>query len=514
MGQENYRKVDIVNIYKEIKRLINYGIDKNLIEPIDEIYTRNKILDILHLNEYQNVEANKEDIDSPQEILNNILDFAYREGIIEKDNIIYRDILDTKIMDCFLPRPSEINAKFRSDYEISPEIATNNYYRWARHSNYIRMDRIKRNASWKFHSKYGLLDITINLSKPEKDPKDIEKEKSIKKYSYPKCLLCKENVGYSGRIDYPARCNHRIIPIQLRGENWFLQYSPYVYYNEHAIIFKDAHVPMKISKETFERLLDFISIFSHYFIGSNADLPIVGGSILNHDHFQGGRYEFAMEKASILKEMHIEGYQDIEEGIIKWRLSVIRIRGKNKKRLVELADLIHKSWQNYEDKNVHIIPYTGSEPHNTITPIGRYKNDKYELDLTLRNNRRSREYPDGIFHPHKEFHHIKKENIGLIEVMGLAVLPARLLSEFNLLRNCFSGNKSIERYIELDKHKPWYYYLKEEYKGKDFLNEEILKYEVGKKFEKILEDTGVFKQEKEGLLAFEKFMKSLNKVQM
>jgi UDPglucose--hexose-1-phosphate uridylyltransferase len=498
-----------VNIFKEIKRLINYGINKGLIYKEDEIYVRNKILEILKLDEYEDAEVEKEDLENPQKILDNILDYAYEKGVLEHNTVTYRDLLDTKIMDCFISRPSEIIRRFYEDYKKSPKLATENYYNMSRASNYIRTERTNKNLRWKTKTNFGELDITINLSKPEKDPKAIAAAKSLKSSSYPKCLLCKENEGYAGRINHPARHNHRVIPVELGNEEWFLQFSPYVYYNEHAIIFKGSHDPMKITKTTFERLLEFIEKFPHYFIGSNADLPIVGGSILSHDHFQGGNYRFPMEKAPILKKISIKGFEDVEVGIVKWPLSVIRIRSEKRNRLAELGEKILDAWRGYSDESVEILSHTNGEPHNTITPIARYKNNKFELDLVLRNNRTSDEHPMGIFHPHSDVHNIKKENIGLIEVMGLAVLPARLKNELELLKGCLMGNQNIDEYEELEKHREWYNYLKNKYKDANLDFDKILKLEVGKVFERILTDAGVFKQNSEGLKAFERFANSV-----
>ncbi len=498
-----------MNIFKEIKRLINYGINKGLIYKEDEIYVRNKILEILKLDEYEDAEVEKEDLENPQKILDNILDYAYEKGVLEHNTVTYRDLLDTKIMDCFISRPSEIIRRFYEDYKKSPKLATENYYNMSKASNYIRTERTNKNLRWKTKTNFGELDITINLSKPEKDPKAIAAAKSLKSSSYPKCLLCKENEGYAGRINHPARHNHRVIPVELGNEEWFLQFSPYVYYNEHAIIFKGSHDPMKITKTTFERLLEFIEKFPHYFIGSNADLPIVGGSILSHDHFQGGNYRFPMEKAPILKKISIKGFEDVEVGIVKWPLSVIRIRSEKRNRLAELGEKILDAWRGYSDESVEILSHTNGEPHNTITPIARYKNNKFELDLVLRNNRTSDEHPMGIFHPHSDVHNIKKENIGLIEVMGLAVLPARLKNELELLKGCLMGNQNIDEYEELEKHREWYNYLKNKYKDANLDFDKILKLEVGKVFERILTDAGVFKQNSEGLKAFERFANSV-----
>ncbi|MGE5633166.1 MAG: UDP-glucose--hexose-1-phosphate uridylyltransferase [Caulobacteraceae bacterium] len=500
-----------MNIYKEIKSLINYCIDKQLISKEDEIYARNRLLEVLGLDGYKDVEAEKQGLKNPQAILDNILDYAYENGVLEQNTVTYRDLLDTKIMDCFVPRPSEVIRKFYSDYNVSPELATDNFYSLSKASNYIRTERTDKNLSWKASTEFGELDITINLSKPEKDPIAIAAAKNLKSADYPMCLLCKENEGYAGRINHPARQNHRVIPLELCGEEWYFQYSPYVYYNEHSIIFKGIHEPMKVTKGTFEKLLDFVDKFPHYFVGSNADLPIVGGSILSHDHFQGGRYEFAIEKVPILKNISINGFEDVESGLVKWPMSVIRIRSGKKDRLVELAGKVLEEWRAYSDGSVDVLSHSKGEPHNTITPIARFKNDKFELDLVLRNNRTSEEHPLGIFHPHSDVHHIKKENIGLIEVMGLAVLPARLVNELELLKDCLSGSKKIEDYEELAQHRDWFLYLKDKYPDTGIDFSEVLKLEVGIKFERVLADAGVFKQDSKGLEAFERFIKSIRK---
>jgi len=498
-----------LNIYKQIKRLINYGLDEGLIAAEDEMYVRNRLLEILKLDEYEEVEVAGEKLSNPQPILDEILLYAYEKGVLEENTVTYRDLLDTKLMDCFMPRPSEVIRRFYDEYKESPVKATDNYYHMSKASNYIRTERTDRNASWKAATAYGELDITINLSKPEKDPVAIAAAKHMKAASYPKCLLCKENEGYAGTLSHPARNNHRIIPLQLCGEEWFLQYSPYVYYNEHSIIFKGRHEPMRISQATFDRLLEFVEKFPHYFIGSNADLPIVGGSILSHDHFQGGNYRFAMETAPVLKEVSIRGFEDVEACIVRWPMSVIRIRSGNRQRLSELGGKILDSWRKYSDEAVDIIAETKGEPHNTITPIARHSKGKFELDLVLRNNRTSEEHPLGIFHPHSEVHHIKKENIGLIEVMGLAVLPARLVNELELLKSCLRGNGSIDQYEELEQHRNWFLELKEKYGSTDMDLDEALKIEVGRVFEKVLADAGVFKLDDKGLEAFTRFINSI-----
>ncbi|HWR61878.1 MAG TPA: UDP-glucose--hexose-1-phosphate uridylyltransferase [Clostridia bacterium] len=498
-----------MNIYLELKRLINFALDKGLICSEDEIYVRNRLLEILKLDDYEEVEAAAETLSNPQPILDNILDYAWEQGILEQNTVTYRDLLDTRLMDCFMSKPGEVTARFYKDYEESPVLATQNYYRLSIASNYIRTERTDKNLGWKADTDFGVLDITINLSKPEKDPIAIAAAKYRKDTSYPKCLLCKENEGFAGTLNYPARNNHRVIPIILGGERWFFQYSPYVYYNEHSIVFKDEHVPMKISKATFDRLLEFVEKFPHYFMGSNADLPIVGGSILSHDHFQGGNYRFSMEAAPILRNFNIKGYEDIEAGIVKWPMSAVRIRSARRERLSELAGKILEAWRSYDDESVEILSNTRGEPHNTITPIARYREGGFELDLVLRNNRTSEEHPLGIFHPHSAVHHIKKENIGLIEVMGLAVLPARLVGELELLRDCLEGKSSIDRYPELGQHKEWFFELEKRYAGTGADYGRVLKLEVGRVFEQVLLDAGVFKPNDKGLAAFSKFMASI-----
>ncbi len=496
-------------INHEINRLINFALKKSLITEADKIYSTNMLLGLLNLNEFETEEIN-EDLATPTPILENILDYAAENKMIE-NTVTERDLFDTNIMNCVMPRPSEVINKFNEILSKSPENATDYYYNLSIASNYIRKDRIDKNIIWKATTEYGDLDITINLSKPEKDPRDIAKAKLVKSSSYPKCLLCKENEGFYGTMNHPARQTHRIIPLKFRDENWFLQYSPYTYYNEHCIILNGNHVPMKITRNTFDNLLSFTDILPHYFAGSNADLPIVGGSILSHDHYQGGHYTFAMEEAPIEKTYSINEYSNIEIGKVKWPMSVIRISGDNKNELVDLADHILTVWRNYSDESVDILSHTGDEPHNTITPIGRKRNGKYELDLVLRNNRTSKEHPLGIFHPHSEVHHIKKENIGLIEVMGLAVLPARLKEELNLLKNyLLSNTKDISKDEVVAKHSDWYNYIIEKYSDINENNaEDILRKEVGLKFLEVLNHAGVFKRDSEGSAGFDRFINTL-----
>lgn len=502
-----------INIYKEIQRLLKYGLLKKLIVEEDKIYTRNKLMEIFKLDDFEFVPEEEENLECPSDILDNMLNWSFENKILVSNSPVYRDLLDSKIMDALLDRPSTIINNFYSLYKESPKKATDYYYNLSRSSDYIRVDRIKKDLAWKSSTKYGELDITINLSKPEKDPKAIAAALSIKATSYPKCLLCKENEGYSGRINHPGRNNHRIIPLTLAGDPWFIQYSPYVYYNEHCIVFNGEHVPMKISKTTFDRILEFTEKFPHYFIGSNADLPIVGGSILSHDHFQGGNYEFPMAKAPIEYSFKVKDFEDIEAGIVNWPMSVIRIKGEDREKLSSLSYKILESWKKYSDEDADIISSTLDTPHNTITPIGRKREVKYEMDLVLRNNRTSNEHPLGIFHPHNEVHHIKKENIGLIEVMGLAVLPARLKDELELLsKYLILPNLDIEGEIDLEKHKQWYDYLISSYENinKDNVTE-ILRLEIGKKFMTVLEHAGVYKKDIEGLKSFKKFIEVLNK---
>lgn len=499
----------MININHEINRLINFALKKELITTDDVIYSTNMLLGNLNINEFEVSEVN-ENLETPTPILENILDYACEKELIE-NTITERDLFDTAIMNCVMPRPSEVISKYKTLYNSSPELATEYYYALSIASNYIRKERIDKNVVWKAPTEYGDLDITINLSKPEKDPRDIAKAKLVKSSSYPKCLLCKENEGFYGHINHPSRQTHRIIPLDLDKQKYFLQYSPYTYYNEHCIIFNSEHIPMKINKDTFRNLLVFTDILPHYFAGSNADLPIVGGSILSHDHYQGGHYTFAMEEAPIEKKYIIKNYEDIEVGRVKWPMSVVRISSTNKDKLLDLADHILSSWRNYSDESVEIKSHTNEEPHNTITPIARKRAGKYELDLVLRNNRTSAQHPLGIFHPHDEVHHIKKENIGLIEVMGLAVLPARLIEEFNILKeNLINRKADISKDEAVAKHSDWYKSLLEKYSDISKHNvDEILKKEVGLKFLEVLCHAGVFKRNEAGFTAFDKFINTL-----
>ena len=498
----------MINTY--IAALAAYGLKTGLITADDRIFAINSILAALGLDDYEEPE-NIPDMEL-EEILKGLLDFACSKNIIP-DSIAYRDLFDTKLMACLTPRPSEVIAKFKADYAVSPVTATDNYYKLSRDTDYIRRYRIAKDIKWKTETEYGELDITINLSKPEKDPKAIAAAKNAKQSGYPKCLLCPENVGYAGRLNHPARQNHRIIPVDICGEPWGFQYSPYVYYNEHCILFNTKHTPMVIDKKAFEKLFDFVSKFPHYFIGSNADLPIVGGSILSHEHFQGGNYTFAMAKANIEKEYKIKGFEDVTVGRVKWPMSVIRLRSADTGRLVELADIILTKWRGYTDEAAFIFAETDGEPHNTITPIARRNGDMYELDLVLRNNITTEEHPLGVYHPHAELHHIKKENIGLIEVMGLAVLPARLKNEMQQLADVLvtKGVSAVRNDPVLEKHADW----AEEFCSRRTVNadnvHEVIRDEIGKVFAKVLEHAGVYKRTPEGEAAFDRFVEYLNK---
>ena len=498
----------MINTY--IAALAAYGLKTGLITADDRIFAINSILAALGLDDYEEPE-NIPDMEL-EEILKGLLDFACSKDIIA-DSIAYRDLFDTKLMACLTPRPSEVIAKFKADYAVSPVTATDNYYKLSRDTDYIRRYRIAKDIKWKTETEYGELDITINLSKPEKDPKAIAAAKNAKQSGYPKCLLCPENVGFAGRLNHPARQNHRIIPVDICGEPWGFQYSPYVYYNEHCILFNTKHTPMVIDKKAFEKLFDFVSKFPHYFIGSNADLPIVGGSILSHEHFQGGNYTFAMAKANIEKEYKIKGFEDVTVGRVKWPMSVIRLRSADTGRLVELADIILTKWRGYTDEAAFIFAETDGEPHNTITPIARRNGDMYELDLVLRNNITTEEHPLGVYHPHAELHHIKKENIGLIEVMGLAVLPARLKNEMQQLADVLvtKGVSAVRSDPVLEKHADW----AEEFCSRRTVNadsvHEVIRDEIGKVFAKVLEHAGVYKRTPEGEAAFDRFVEYLNK---
>nr|WP_210427148.1 UDP-glucose--hexose-1-phosphate uridylyltransferase [Priestia megaterium] len=493
-------------IYQLIQQLINQALATQLIEREDEIYARNQILSLLHLTEFKEVDAAGESNFDIPDLLDLIVDYACNQGIIE-ELFDEKEIFSSKIMNCFIARPSAVNQLFYGKYKQDPKAATQYFYELSKNSNYIQMKRIRNNIEYKTTTEYGELDITINLSKPEKDPKSIELERSVKQTDYPKCLLCVENEGYSGRIGHPARSNHRMIRVNLLENTWYLQYSPYVYYNEHCIVLSEKHTDMVISPTTFLLLLSFVEQFPHYFVGSNADLPIVGGSILSHDHYQGGNYQFAMAKAGDDWAFKMAGYPDVECAVVKWPMSVIRLRSDQISTLVEAGSHILDKWKKYSDEGLGIEARTGETPHNTITPIARKNGDVFELDLVLRNNRTSDEHPLGIFHPHADIHHIKKENIGLIEVMGLAVLPARLKDELVEVENYILGRSSAVA----DYHLEWAEALKARYQA--IANEEnvdgLVREEVGKKFLRCLEDAGVFKRNEVGAAGFQQFISTL-----
>ncbi|MDD3251485.1 MAG: UDP-glucose--hexose-1-phosphate uridylyltransferase [Lachnospiraceae bacterium] len=496
-------------IYNVVRNLVQYGLETGVLAQQDAIYARNQILETLKLDAYEEVQAEEENAvcGDLEAILKELLDYAAGEGLIE-DSIGYRDLFDTKLMNCLMPRPSEVSAKFWDLYEqAGAEAATDYFYKLSQDSDYIRRYRVCKDQKWVTKTAYGDLDITINLSKPEKDPKAIAAAKLAKQSGYPKCLLCMENEGYAGRLDHPARNNHRIIRITVNDSQWGFQYSPYVYYNEHCIVFNGQHTPMKIERAAFVKLFDFVKQFPHYFLGSNADLPIVGGSILSHDHFQGGHYTFAMAKAPMEKTYRMEGYEDVEAGIVHWPMSVLRLRSENPDRLIELGDKVLGAWRGYTDEAAFVFAETEGEPHNTITPIARKKGKDYELDLVLRNNITTEEYPLGVYHPHQELHHIKKENIGLIEVMGLAVLPSRLKDELALLGEYLVEGKDVRSNEMLEKHADWVDGFRPQYGALTSENVEgILQEEVGKVFARVLEDAGVYKCTKEGRAAFERFL--------
>ncbi|MEE3480798.1 MAG: UDP-glucose--hexose-1-phosphate uridylyltransferase [Lachnospiraceae bacterium] len=492
----------------DIKRLVNYGIESGLMDECERIYATNLLLDCFREDEYVDEDISGKSTEL-EDILNDLLAEAVKRGLCE-DSIVYRDLFDTRLMNCLTPRPAEVQRVFFEKYKESPQAATDYFFNLSRKSNYIRAARVARDLKWTIDTDYGTLDITINLSKPEKDPKAIAAARNAKQSAYPKCQLCMENEGYAGRVNHPARENHRVIPITINGGKWGFQYSPYVYYNEHCIVFNGQHIPMKIEKATFEKLFDFIDLFPHYFLGSNADLPIVGGSILSHDHFQGGHYTFAMEKAPVIQKFTVKGFEDVKAGIVKWPLSVIRLNSTDRERVIALADHILTAWRGYTDESAFIFAETDGTPHNTITPIARKHGDVYELDLALRNNITTEEHPLGVYHPHEELHHIKKENIGLIEVMGLAVLPSRLKGELSDLADYIVSGKDIRSNETLSKHADWVDEFLPKYPdvNKDNITG-ILQQEVGKVFCRVLEDAGVYKSTEEGMSAFMRFIDTL-----
>lgn len=477
-----------------------------MISLYDVDYSINMLLDLFKLDCFERTTVEKIDY---YLLIEDMLDYAVKVGLIE-DNITERDLFDTKIMNCIMPRPSEVVNKFYQLYDENKQKATQYFYDLSIHSNYIRKARTDKNIKFSHYYKYGDIQISINLSKPEKDPKEIAKAKLAKSTGYPKCLLCKENVGYAGNMNHPARQTHRIIPLDLNGKTYNFQYSPYVYYNEHCIIFNNEHVPMVINRQTFENLFTFIEKFPHYMIGSNADLPIVGGSILTHDHYQGGRHRFPMQDASVIKEIEIKGYENIKVQMLNWPLSTLRLTADDKEVLVDLSDKILNHWINYDDVSCDILSHTNDVRHNKVTPIARMDNNRYQIDIVLRNNRTNDEHPLGIFHPHAKHHHIKKENIGLIEVMGLAVLPARLKDELECLKLCLLKKKCIDDLESLKKHKEWFEYLQTLEFDEQSIDEFIEK-EVTKKFVSVLENAGVYKMNQKGIEGFTRFVDSLSK---
>ena len=496
-------------IDEAVDKLACYAQRTGLVDPCERIWAVNAILEALKLDSYTQPTGSPEgEIDLPA-VLEELMDDAHARGVLPEDSVVYRDLFDTMLMGRLTPRPAQVIERFRALYAESPERATDWYYRFSQDTNYIRRDRIAKDVKWVAPTEYGELDITINLSKPEKDPKAIAAARNLPASAYPRCQLCAENEGYAGRVNHPARGNHRMIPITINGSPWFLQYSPYVYYNEHCICLNREHVPMRIDRACFAKLLDFVRQFPHYFVGSNADLPIVGGSILAHDHFQGGHYTFAMEKAPVETQVCIRGYEDVETGIVKWPMSVLRLSHEDPARLVDVADRILKSWRVYSDEAVFLFAETEGEPHNTITPIARRRGSRYELDLVLRNNITTPEHPLGVYHPHAELHHIKKENIGLIEVMGLAVLPARLKEELSVLAEALAEGADLRADARTAKHADW----AEAFRGKyDITSEnalDIVKKETGLVFAQVLEHAGVYKRTAEGRAAFLRFVEQI-----
>ena len=491
-----------------VSKLVAYALQKDLILPCDKDWAVNAILDTLKLDSYTDPGQEWGEVELAP-VLDELLDDAYQRGVLTENSVVYRDLFDTEIMGRLTPRPAQVIDHFRFLYLLDPKDATDWYYKFSQDTNYIRRDRIAKDVQWKAATEYGDLDITINLSKPEKDPKAIAAAKNLPASAYPRCQLCAENEGYAGRVNHPARQNHRIIPITINDSPWFLQYSPYVYYNEHCICLNSEHIPMKIDRACFAKLLSFVQQFPHYFVGSNADLPIVGGSILAHDHFQGGRYTFAMERAPIEAPFTFPGFEDVDAGIVKWPMSVVRIASVNTERLIELADRILLAWRGYTDEGAFIFAETDGEPHNTITPIARMRDGKYELDLVLRNNITTEEHPLGVYHPHAELHHIKKENIGLIEVMGLAVLPARLKEELAAVAGALADGKDLRSDERTAKHADWAESFAPNYTITADNALDIVKKETGLVFAKVLEHSGVYARTGEGKEAFLRFLQTI-----
>ncbi len=504
-----------MTVYESINSLVGYGLVTGLIEEDDVIYTQNRLLETLGLDGFPTQEEAEKipcvKTQDLEKILCGLLDYAAQNGILENNSVVYRDLFDTKLMSCLVSRPSEIRRTYREKYASSPREATDWYYKFSQDTDYIRRYRVCKDVKWQAKTEFGDMDITINLSKPEKDPKAIAAALNAPKGGYPQCLLCRENEGYAGRVNHPARGNHRIIPFELQGEKFGLQYSPYVYYNEHCIVFAMEHVPMAITEKTWRYLLDFVKIFPHYVIGSNADLPIVGGSILTHNHFQGGNYDFAMAKAPVEREFTVKGFEDVKCGIVRWPMSVIRISSPDSERVALLADRIHSAWRGYTDESAFIFAETDGTKHNTLNPIVRRRGQDFELDIVLRNNITTPEHPLGVYHPHAQLHHIKKENIGLIEVMGLAILPGRLKTELADLGTAIVENRDLRADETLAKHADWVDSFRAKYSSINKHNvEKILQDEVGIVFSRVLEDAGVFKRTAEGQEAFVRFIESLD----
>ena len=497
-----------VNVNGALSGLLNYAEEKGLIEACDRTYCFNRLLQMMQLD---GPDGEVKALVAPlAELLKVLTDSAVERGLIA-DGVVTRDLFDSLLMDAVTPYPHEVRRTFSEKLQDSPLAATDWFYALSCDTNYIRRDRIARDRKWIYNGPYGALDITINLSKPEKDPRAIAAAKLLPQTDYPKCQLCAENEGYAGRLNHPGRSNHRLVPVQIAGEDWFFQYSPYVYYNEHCIVFNSRHTPMKIDRAAFEKLFSFLSQFPHYFVGSNADLPIVGGSILSHDHFQGGHYEFAMARAEIEEEVSFRDFPEVKAGIVRWPMSVLRLRGADPTQVIDLAERVLNCWRGYSDETVFVFAETDGEPHNTITPIGRRRGEDYELDLVLRNNITSEEFPLGVYHPHQELHHIKKENIGLIEVMGLAVLPSRLLTELDVLKDAMLEGRDLRADDRTAAHADWAEKILASRAFHAENAEQVLQEEVGAVFEKVLEDAGVFKRNAQGREAFRSFLKTVNK---
>ena len=490
-----------------VLKLVDHALTSGLIVECEKTWAVNTVLDVIRADALPDIQV--PDHAELSQALDALCDWAFEHGALAENSVVYRDLFDTEIMGRLTPRPAQVIAEFKARYAQSPKQATDWYYQFCLNTNYIRRDRVRRDMKWKTATEYGDLDITINLSKPEKDPKAIAAARNLPASDYPRCQLCAENEGYAGRVNHPARQNHRIVPIVVNGSPWFLQYSPYVYYNEHCICFNREHTPMKIDRACFEKLLDFVRQFPHYFVGSNADLPIVGGSILAHDHFQGGRYVFPMEKSPVETPFTFPGYEDVEAGIVRWPMSVVRISSPERARLTDLADRILGKWRAYTDPAAIVLAETEGTPHNTVTPIARRRGEKYELDLVLRNNLTTAEHPLGLYHPHAELHHIKKENIGLIEVMGLAVLPARLKGELTKVAAALAHGADLRGDPETEKHADWADELRKKHAFTPENAQEIIQTETGLVFKRVLEDAGVYKRTPEGKAAFLRFLETV-----